>query len=177
MRPIVLFPDPVRVYNEQPEKILPGSLRRSQEEIKDFQNSNKVRRNMVIIGQGFDNKNKCKDNHVIFEAPKESKFRRKATSTRAARNTLAKSEKFVEVLENYFMSTDLKVPPKKDIKSILKDYAEELNKALDAYENEISGKKVMKDDISKFLYNTTIGLKNKKKEGIKYKENKKAKNF
>ena len=175
MRPIVLFPDPVRIYNEQPEKILPGSLRRSQEEIKDFQNSNKVRRNMVMIGQGFNNKNKCKDNHVIFEAPKESKFRRKAISTRAARNTLAKSEKFVEVLENYFMSTDLKVPPKKDIKSILKDYAEELNKALDAYENDISGKKVMKDDISKFLYNTTIGLKNKKKKGLNIKRTKKPK--
>ena len=52
MKPIVLFPDPVRIYNQQPEKILPGSLRRSQEEIKEFENSN-ARKNMMVIGQGF----------------------------------------------------------------------------------------------------------------------------
>ena len=91
MKPIVLFPDPVRIYNQQPEKILPGSLRRSQEEIKEFENSN-ARKNMMVIGQGFGNKNNIRDNHVIFENPKEKKFRRKATSTRLARNTLKKTK-------------------------------------------------------------------------------------
>ena len=159
MKPIVLFPDPVRIYNQQPEKILPGSLRRSQEEMKEFENSKK---NMIVIGQGYDNKNNVKDNHVIFEKPKEKRFRRKATSTRTARKTLQKSEKFVDALENYFLSTDLKVPPKYDINKILKEYAEELEKSLDSYENEISGKKKMKDDISKFLYQTTFPVRHKK---------------
>ena len=140
MKPIVLFPDPVRIYNQQPEKILPGSLRRSQEEIKEFENSN-ARKNMMVIGQGFGNKNNIRDNHVIFENPKEKKFRRKATSTRLARNTLKKSEKFVGALENYFLSTDLKVPPKYHIKTILNDYAEELEKGLNNFEKEIRGKK------------------------------------
>ena len=159
MKPIVLFPDPVRIYNQQPEKILPGSLRRSQEEMKEFENSKK---NMIVIGQGYDNKNNVKDNHVIFEKPKEKRFRRKATSTRTARKTLQKSERFVDALENYFLSTDLKVPPKYDINKILKEYAEELEKSLDSYENEISGKKKMKDDISKFLYQTTFPVRHKK---------------
>ena len=175
MRPIVLFPDPVKIYNQQPEKILPGSLRRSQEELKNFQNSNNARKNMVVIGQGFDNKNNVKDNHVIFESPKEKKFRRKATSTKAARNTLKKSEEFVDVLENFFLSTDLKVPPKKDIKSILNEYAKELEKSLDKYESEISGKKRMKDDISHSIYKTTIKGKNKKKKRFNIQVSKKPK--
>ena len=170
MKPIVLFPDPVRIYNQQPEKILPGSLRRTQEEIKEFENSNYAKKNMIVIGQGFDNKNNVKDNHVIFEKPKEKRFKRKAVSTRKARKTLLKSEKFVEALENYFLSTDLKVPPKYEINKILNEYAEELEKSLKAYENEISGKEKMKDDISQFLYQTTIRLrhKNNKKFNIHY---------
>ena len=119
---------------------------------------------MMVIGQGYDNKNRVKDNHVIFERPKEKRFRRKATSTRLARNTLKKSEQFVDALENYFLSTDLKVPPKYDIKTILDKYAGELEKSLDGYESEISGKKKMRDDISQFIYKTTIGGKNKKKK-------------
>ena len=174
MKPIVLFPDPVRIYNQQPEKILPGSLRRSQEEIKEFENSN-ARKNMMVIGQGFGNKNNIRDNHVIFENPKEKKFRRKATSTRLARNTLKKSEKFVGALENYFLSTDLKVPPKYHIKTILNDYAEELEKGLNNFEKEIRGKKGMKDDISQFLYQTTIKLKNKKKKKVNIEYTKKPK--
>ena len=174
MRPIVLFPDPVRIYNQQPEKILPGSLRRSQEEIKEFENSN-ARKNMMVIGQGFGNKNNIRDNHVIFENPKEKKFRRKATSTRLARNTLKKSEQFVEALENYFLSTDLKVPPKYDIKTILEKYAQELEKSLDGFENEISGKGGMKDDISQFLYKTTFNFKKKRKKKFNIQYSKKPK--
>ena len=51
MKPIVLFPDPVRIYNQQPEKILPGSLRRSQEEMKEFENSKK---NMIKFEKKYD---------------------------------------------------------------------------------------------------------------------------
>ena len=70
MKPIVLYPDPVRIYNEQPEKILPGSLRRSQEEIKEFENQNNTNRNMMIIGRSNNNKSRTyKDNHVIFNKP------------------------------------------------------------------------------------------------------------
>lgn len=44
MRPIVLYPDPVKIYNQQPDKILPGSLRRSQEEIKQYENESNARK-------------------------------------------------------------------------------------------------------------------------------------
>ena len=175
MRPIVLYPDPVKIYNQQPDKILPGSLRRSQEEIKQYENESNARKNMIVIGKGFDNKNICKDNHVIFEPPKEKKFRRKATSTKSARNTLRDSEKFVDALENYFLSTDLKVPPKNEIKTILDQYAKKLEESLKQYEGEISGKKKMNDDISKFIYQTTIRLKNKKRKRYNIKKDKKPK--
>ena len=175
MRPIVLYPDPVKIYNQQPDKILPGSLRRSQEEIKQYENESNARKNMIVIGKGFDNKNVCKDNHVIFEPPKEKKFRRKATSTKSARNTLRDSEKFVDALENYFLSTDLKVPPKNEIKTILDQYAKKLEESLKQYEGEISGKKKMNDDISKFIYQTTIRLKNKKRKRYNIKKDKKPK--
>ena len=175
MIPIVLYPDPVKIYNQQPDKILPGSLRRSQEEIKQYENENNARKNMIVIGKGFDNKNVCKDNHVIFEPPKEKKFRRKATSTKSARNTLRDSEKFVDALENYFLSTDLKVPPKNEIKTILDQYAKKLEESLKQYEGEISGKKKMNDDISKFIYQTTIRLKNKKRKRYNIKKDKKPK--
>ena len=45
MKIIVLYPDPVPIYNEQPAKILPGSLRRSQEEIKAYVEKKKREKN------------------------------------------------------------------------------------------------------------------------------------
>ena len=169
MRPIVLYPDPVKIYNEQPDKTryLPGALRNSQSRFSAYKNKNSGQKNMMVIGQGYDNQNKNIDNHVIFEPPKENKFRRKATSTKAARNTLRDSENFVDALENYFLSTDLKVRPKNDIKTILNKYAKKLEDSLNQYENEISGKKKMNDDISKFIYKTMIAVKGKKKYNIK----------
>ena len=164
MKPIVLYPDPVRIFNEQPEKILPGSLRRSQEEIEEFE-KNQSLKNMMVIGQGSTNKsNRYKthrDNHVTFNKPKPNRFKRKATSTKAARNTLRDSENFVELLDNYFMSSDMRIPPEKDINVILKDYAEKLENSLNKYEMEISGKKKMNSDTSKFLFQD--GFKNKKR--------------
>ena len=170
MRPIVLYPDPVRIYNEQPDKTkyLPGALRKSQDRyMGGYENKINDNKNTVIIGQGYDNQNKAKDNHVIFEPPKENKFRKKATSTKKARKTLRDSENFVDALENYFLSTDLKVRPKYDIKTILNKYAKKLEDSLNLYEQEISGKKKMNDDISKFLYKTMIAVKSKKKYNIK----------
>ena len=164
MKPIVLYPDPVRIYNEQPEKILPGTLRRSQEEIKEYENQNNARKNMMVIGNSNNIPNRTyryKDNHVIFNRPKSNRFRRKATSTKAARNTLLDSERFVEALEDYFTSTDFKVPPKVDINVILNQYATKLEKSLNKYESEISGKKKMNTDTSRFLYQDAF--KNKKK--------------
>ena len=170
MRPLVLYPDPVRIYNEQPDKTkyLPGALRKSQDRyMGGYENKINDNKNTVIIGQGYDNQNKAKDNHVIFEPPKENKFRKKATSTKKARKTLRDSENFVDALENYFLSTDLKVRPKYDIKTILNKYAKKLEDSLNQYEQEISGKKKMNDDISKFLYKTMIAVKSKKKYNIK----------
>ena len=160
MRPIVLYPDPVRIYNEQPEKILPGTLRRSQEEIKEYENQNKSRKNMMVIGQGKALPKTYRDNHVTFNRPKENRFRRKATSTKAARKTLRDSEDFVSALDDYFTSTDFKVPPKSDINVILNKYAQNLENSLNKYESEISGKKKMNTDTSKYLYQDAF--KNKK---------------
>ena len=160
MKPIVLYPDPVRIYNQQPEKILPGTLRRSQEEIKEWENQNKSRKNMLVIGPGKTNTKTYRDNHVTFNKPKENRFRRKATSTKAARKTLRDSEEFVSALDDYFMSTDFKVPPKSNINVILNKYAQKLENSLDKYESQISGKKKMNTDTSKFLYQDAF--KNKK---------------
>ena len=160
MKPIVLYPDPVRIYNEQPEKILPGTLRRSQEEIKEYENQNKYRKNMMVIGQGKTLPKTYRDNHVTFNRPKENRFRRKATSTKAARKTLRDSEDFVSALDDYFTSTDFKVPPKSDINVILNKYAQNLENSLNKYESEISGKKKMNTDTSKYLYQDAF--KNKK---------------
>ena len=160
MKPIVLYPDPVRIYNEQPEKILPGSLRRSQEEIKEYENQNKSRKNLMVIGQGKTMAKSSRDNHVTFNKPKENRFRRKATSTKAARKTLRDSEDFVSALDDYFTSTDFKVPPKSNINVILNKYAQNLENSLNKYESQISGKKKMNTDTSKYLYQDAF--KNKK---------------
>ena len=164
MKPIVLYPDPVRIYNVQPEKILPGTLRHSQEEIKEYESQNKARTNMMVIGPRNTMSRTYKDNHVTFNKPKANRFRRKATSTKAARKTLKDSEEFVMNLEDYFTSTDFKVPPKKDIQTILNHYAQKMEKSLNKYESEISGKKRMKTDTSKYLYQDAF--KNKKKSGL-----------
>ena len=164
MRPIVLYPDPVKIYNEQPEKILPGTLRRSQEEIKEYENQNKSLKNMMVIGQGKTFNKTYRDNHVTFNKPKDNKFRRKATSTKAARNTLRDSEEFVAALEDFFTSTDFKVPPNHDINTILNKYAQRLENSLNKYESEISGRKKMNTDTSKYLYQDAF--KNKKKSRL-----------
>ncbi len=163
MRPIVLYPDPVRIFNEQPDKILPGTLRRSQEDIEEFEKSNKAKRNMMIIGQGRNTAVTCRDNHVVFNKPAENRFRRKATSTRAARNTLLESEDFVKSLEDFFNSTDFKVPSKTNINDILENKAEKLEKSLDTFEKQICGKKKMKTDTSKYLYHDPFKNKKRKK--------------
>ena len=165
MRPIVLYPDPVKIYNEQPDKILPGSLRRSQEEIKEFEH-----KNMMVIGKGYTSQNKFKDNHVTFQYPKDKKFIRKNSFTNQARKTLRDSENFVGALENFFISTDLNVPPKNDIKTILKNYAENLEKSLENYEYYIkTGKKNKNNDEinkpkSKFARRTIFESERKKKK-------------
>ena len=164
MKPIVLYPDPVRIFNEQPDKILPGSLRRSQEEIQEYE-KDRAKTNMMVIGQSSANKSRTyRDNHVTFNKAKDNKFRRKATSTKAARNTLRESEEFVDALDNYFLSTDFKIPPKHNINVILKEYAERLENSLNKYENEISGKKKMKTDTTQYLYQDAF--KNKKKSRL-----------
>ena len=164
MRPIVLYPDPVKIYNEQPEKILPGSLRHSQEEVKAYESQNRSRTNMMVIGQGSTKPRTYRDNHVTFNKPKANRFRRKATSTKAARKTLMDSEEFVMNLEDFFTSTDFKVPPRKDIQTILNTYAQKMENSLNKYESEISGKRKMKTDTSKYLYQDAF--RNKKKSGL-----------
>ena len=165
MKPIVLYPDPVRIFNEQPDKILPGTLRRSQEEIEEFEKKNKSKYNMMVIGQGKNTSITCRDNHVVFNKPAENRFKRKATSTMAARNTLLESEDFVKSLEDFFTSTDFRVPSKTNINDILKSKAEKLEKSLNKFESEISGRKKMNTDTSKYLYQDAF--KNKKRKGQK----------
>lgn len=50
-----------------------------------------------------------------------------------------------------------------------------MEESLKQYEGEISGKKKMNDDISKFIYQTTIRLKNKKRKRYNIKKDKKPK--
>ena len=164
MKPIVLYPDPVRIFNEQPQKILPGTLRRTQEEIKEYELQNNSRKNMMVIGQGKNTSKTYRDNHVTFNKPKENRFKRKATSTKAARNTLLESEDFVKALEDYFTSTDYRVPAKNSINDILRLKAEKLENSLNKYESEISGKKKMNTDTSKYLYQDPF--KNKKRNRL-----------
>ena len=181
MRPIVLYPDPVKIYNEQPEKILPGSLRRSQEEFKRYDNNNKVRQNMMVIGTGYNPQNMNKDNHVTFEYPKDKKFIRKNSFTNHARKTLRDSENFVDALENFFISTDLNVPPKYNIKTILNNYAEKLEKSLEDYEYYLkTGKKLKNQEDknkiqSKFARRTIFEFERKKRKKNKIKIEKKPK--
>ena len=173
MKPIVLYPDQVKIYNKEFEKILPGEEGRKQRNKNRTQNSNYMTDKEIVIGEAtlMNKTNKTnkpqKDNHVIFNNPKANRFRRKATSTKAARNTLRDSEKFVQALEDYFLSLDMKVPPQNDIHKILNIYAQKLDNSLNKFENQISGKKYMNTDISRFLYQNAFGDKQKGGLGAK----------
>ena len=114
MRPIVLYPSQVNINNIEPEKILPGTLRRSQNELN---NNN----SLMVIGQGFDPRKENRDLHVSFTKPKETKFQRKVVSSQSARKTLEVGEKFVGAVDDYFMSNSMKIPSKNKITDITQD--------------------------------------------------------
>ena len=160
MKPYVLYPDYVYVPQIPKEEIKPGIRNLSSFQKDNFESTND-KNNMLVIGEGYNPSKTNRDCHVSFYKPKENRFKRKATSTRKARNTLGKSEKFVDALDNYFLCNELKVPPKNKINVILKDYAKSLENALNDYENEISGVKKLTTDTSRFLYQNSPGKKSK----------------
>jgi len=142
MKPIILYPDKVNIYREEPDPVIPGQLRKTNE---NFNNTNK--NSMMIIGQGFDPRKEGKDNHVIFEKPKLSNFKRNEVSSASARKTLNTSEKFFSSIDDYFISNSMKIPSRKKIEEIAKE-ASQLEKALLKFEDELTGKK--KKKIKKF---------------------------
>ena len=146
MRPIVLYPSHVNIHNIEPEKILPGTLRRSQENFNNNNNTN----SLMVIGQGFDPRKENRDLHVSFTKPKETKFQRKVISSQSARKTLEVGEKFVGAVDDYFMSSSMKIPSKNKITDIVK-FAENLEKSLNNFENEISGKKKTNKKINAYF--------------------------
>ena len=146
MRPIVLYPSHVNIHNIEPEKILPGTLRRSQENFNNNNNTN----SLMVIGQGFDPRKENRDLHVSFTKTKETKFQRKVISSQSARKTLEVGEKFVGAVDDYFMSSSMKIPSKNKITDIVK-FAENLEKSLNNFENEISGKKKTNKKINAYF--------------------------
>ena len=145
MRPIVLYPSQVNINNIEPKKILPGTLRLSQNELNNNNNNS-----LMVIGQGFDPRKENRDLHVSFTKPKETKFQRKVVSSQSARKTLEVGEKFVGAVDDYFMSNSMKIPSKNKITDIVK-FAENLEKSLNNFENEISGKKKTNKKINAYF--------------------------
>ena len=104
----------------------------------------------MVIGQGFDPRKENRDLHVSFTKPKETKFQRKVISSQSARKTLEVGEKFVGAVDDYFMSSSMKIPSKNKITDIVK-FAENLEKSLNNFENEISGKKKTNKKINAYF--------------------------
>ena len=140
MKPIILYPDKVNINRIELDPVYPGQLKNSNRKIN---NNN----NMMIIGQGFDPRKEGKDNHVTFEKPKLSNFKRNEVSSASARKTLNTSEKFFSSIDDYFISNSMKIPSRKKIDEIAKE-ASQLEKALLKFEDELTGKK--KKKIKKF---------------------------
>ena len=154
MKPFVLYPDYVYVpqFPETTVKLNPLDKKPNYLTLKDPDSKVEVRRYPPNTHR------KC---NVSFSKPKENRFKRKATSTRKAREILKKAEEFADVLENYFLSNEMKIPPKKNADVILKDYAKSLENALNEYKNGISGAKKLSTDTSRFLFQSSPGKKSK----------------
>ena len=103
---------------------------------------------MLIIGKNYNSFNDKIDNHVSFDKPKISIIKRKEISSADARKILNTSERFFGSIDDYFISNNMKIPPKKEIKDIVID-AENLEKALLNFEKEFFSKKNVKKEKKK----------------------------
>ena len=147
MKQVILYPDKVNIYRSELTPIIPGQLRRSNENINNSNINQNSKNNLILIGQGFDPRKENKDNHVSFEKPNFSNLKKNEVSSAHARKTLNTSEKFFSSIDDYFISNSMKIPSRKKIEEIAKE-ASQLEKALLKFEDELTGKK--KKKIKKF---------------------------
>ena len=146
MKPIVLYPDKVNINRIELDPVIPGQLK------KQNRNDYNQSQNEFVIGEANntqikEKKKEIKDNHVSFEKPKFSNFKRNEVSSASARKTLNTSEKFFSSIDDYFISNSMKIPSRKKIDEIAKE-ASQLEKALLKFEDELTGRK--KKKIKKF---------------------------
>ena len=159
MNKISILPNKVTINRIEPEKEINKIFNNTND--KNLQNSN----SMLIIGKSYNTINEKNDNHVSFEKPKINKIKRKEISSADARKVLNTSERFFGSIDDYFISNNMKIPPKKEIKDIVID-AENLEKALLDFEKEFFSKK----------NNIKDKKKSKSKKKVKEKENQIYKN-
>ena len=145
-----------------PNKVTINRINQEKENNKIFNNSNKKNlqnsNSMLIIGKNYNSLNDKIDNHVSFDKPKISKIKRKEISSADARKILNTSERFFGSIDDYFISNNMKIPPKKEIKDIVID-AENLEKALLNFEKEFFSKK----NVAKEKKKTTSKKKEREK--------------
>ena len=135
MKPYVLYPSKVKIdYDEpQPTGFRTNPLIMSSQEKYD-------KNSMMVIGKGYSPKKTDNDNHVRFRPSKENTYERKYISSRKARKTLNVSEKFVSAVDDYFYSSEMKIPARNKIEDIVK-YARDVEKSLNSFNEELTGKK------------------------------------
>ena len=160
MNKITILPNKVTINRIEQEKENNKLLNNSNK--KHLQNSN----SMLIISKSYNPINEKIDNHVSFEKPKINKLIRKEISSADARKVLNTSERFFGSIDDYFISNNMKIPPKKEIKDIVID-AENLEKALLDFEKEFFSKK----------NNIKVQQKSKSRKKEKEKQNNKTKRF
>ena len=145
-----------------PNKVTINRINQEKENNKIFNNSNKKNlqnsNSMLIIGKNYNSFNDKIDNHVSFDKPKISIIKRKEISSADARKILNTSERFFGSIDDYFISNNMKIPPKKEIKDIVID-AENLEKALLNFEKEFFSKK----NVAKEKKKTTSKKKEREK--------------
>ena len=162
MKQVILYPDKVNIYRKELKPIIPGQLRRSNENINNSNINKDSKNNLILIGQGFDPRKENKDNHVSFGKPNFSNLKKNEVSSAHARKTLNTSEKFFSSIDDYFISNSMKIPSKKKIDEIAKE-ASQLEKALIKFEDELTGKKKKKIKKFEVQYERKLREKGKKR--------------
>lgn len=134
MRPTVLYPNRVRINIVQPQRrTLNQSLTRTE--------GNQGKDPLMVIGKKVDaNKDQHSDDHVKFTQSREVVYKPRALSSNKARKTLLVSEKFVGAVQDYFRSSEMKIPARNSINEIA-SYAKNVEKTLNKFASDIEKRK------------------------------------
>lgn len=135
MKPYVLYPSKVKIEYDEPQ---PTGYRTNPMLLSSQEKYDK--NSMMVIGKGYSPKKSENDNHVRFRPSKENTYERKCISSRKARKTLNVSEKFVSAVDDYFYSSEMKIPARNKIEDVVK-YARDVEKSLNSFNEELTGKK------------------------------------